>query len=287
MRSRNIIPKDILDFHTSSVLLSRLPIFAPVKRFPPGHVPHPVAFENGWGTIRTDRQLTQIHRDILDFILACHINHTKKNDIGQTFYFSAYACSRAMGRKESDIDWFKSKLDEMKNINLELADTNGKNFKCTSIVHEYGYAPESFNLNQNQFGTKNRETGERHGYTSFFVSISAAFLAIIENDLKMYYPGLVEEVMAIKSPLVKAVVRFVITHTRVNNWSADTVLNGISATRPEMDRTSRWRKIEELWQHKDVLEQFGILLSRVNGTTTFNYQQNRKVYFMKPETEVL
>lgn len=268
------------DHPTSVVSLSRLPVFAPVKKFSPGYTPRPVKWETSWGSYEAEKELTQVHRDIVEFILTHHNFRSARNSIGQRFLFSGYACMKAMRHEYPDRRWLEKKLEEMKKPNLSITGKSGS-FLCSSIVLEFGYSTNPKYSDPHKFGAK-QGAGRSH-YTPFIVTFSDSFMKLFDRDLNVYYPKLVSDIISVESGLIKAVIRFFLTHSRdITGWDAKDVLQYIHAIRGE-GKNEYNKKIQQLWQSEAVLNQFGITLSKGSRSETkISSVRHKSVYFKNP-----
>lgn len=178
------------------------------------------------------------------------------------YLINPYEILKIMRKKTNDIDWFKQKLEEMRETRLVVKEKGWS--VNVGIVIRYKYL--NGNHNTSRFGNGNL----------FAVQLSAEFLRSFSLELNVHYPRLVGDILAIGSPLVRATVRYFLTQ-RYQNIGVNKLLSTLGVS-DVSDRA--WRmKVQELRNHSQVLEKFGI---NIRGNTCF-YKQHELVWFTEPE----
>ena len=260
---------------TATVSYSRLPIFAPVKRLSPHEIKkrdndkatdNPITFNTPYGTctIVQKARLTQIHRDFIEAIITFYKKAIDPGTGDITFLVNPYELFKKMGTK-NNVTWLKQVLEDMRVTKLTV-NNSGWNV-TTGIVLRYYYQDEPEDTAITKFGKGKL----------FAVEFSREFMASFGMEINVHYPMLVDEILAISSPLIRATVRFFLTHAN-HAIGIDKVLHALGVG----DITSRGRrqKIQELRENSDILERFGITLENGN----FRYTRPAHVGFSNPNS---
>lgn len=259
---------------TTSVSQSRIPIFAPVSRIAQqkaGNKNEDTTFKTSWGscTIK-DCRLTQTHRDIVDSILTHH-EKIFKFPTGEIAYgINSYQILKKMGYKNpGDVQWLKDKLEDMRMTSM--------------IVHDLGLIIHTGVILQYAYGSNRTLITGANGKTLpgkgdlLYVQFSTQFIKIFGMEMNVHYPSHVDSICQIESPLVKAVVRFFLTHDgktyEESKYRPETLLNIlgiICLSEPDKKHLNniserRFRdKIKELLDSAPLLEKYGILFHNNN-----------------------
>lgn len=258
---------------TATISYSRQGIFAPVKRISPAEIkknqknntePAPIVFETPYGTCTLIQKprLTQIHRDIIEAVLTFHKKICFNSDGDITYLIKPYEIMNIMGRKTNDIHWFKKKLDDMQKTKLVVKESGWT--VHSGIIIRYKYL--NLNTTSNKYGNGNL----------FAIQFSAEFLRSFSLELNVHYPRLVGDILAIKSPLVRATIRYFLTQTH-QNLGVEKLLRILGVT--DISGRACRMKGQELKNNANELEKFGIFII---GNTCF-YKQNEFVWFTKPK----
>lgn len=202
-----------------------------------------------------------MHRDIIEAILTYHkqIHVSPEGDVA--YLINPYELIKKM-RSTCNMTCFKQHLEDMRATQL--------------IVNESGWTIHSGILLRYKYLEDAKETTRFGKGKTFAVQFSREFMRAFTLELNVHYPRLVEDILAIESPLIRATVRFFLTHTNTNIRTGkllDTLgIVGVS-------ERSRRLKTRELLKHSDLLEHFGITIN----SDTLKYRQHELVWFTKPK----
>ncbi len=252
---------------TSTVSQSRVPIFAPVTRKAPNKVSRGnVTFKTSWGTCTIqDCQLTQVHRDFIDSILTYHDNITRHDTGDITYYVKPYAIMKKMGWSRPNTTWFNKIIEELRTTTLHLHELSWR--ITVGIVIRHKYISSYINQNSSKFGQE----------MPYAVQFSSEFLKIFQLETRVHYPRLLDSVLAIESPLIRALVRYCFTHNNVF-IRLDNLLEILGAIDNQMSSRARRAKLAELRNSTDLLSIFGITISG----EILRYKKHDYVYFTNP-----
>lgn len=194
------------------------------------------AIQTTWGKVLvTGNILTQVHRDLIDCIIASAESTEETSDGGVAVYFNESNALRKYGNKSiSNHTWLRSKIREIRNTSIEMEDKN-KKYYAFQIIEEDGGIPE---------------TGE------FKIVFSAKYRQYIESQLTIGYLNELDKLLTINSALMKAIIRFFWTHKDAWRMDIDDLLLtvGYPSDSAQAIRSAK-REIES---NIDKLSEFGI-----------------------------
>ena len=265
--------------------------FLPVSQVPSGFKGHTFNFSNQWGNcILRDCFLTQTHQNIIDAIFD-KSKLTKVAADGQILVvFSPYDILSAIGHKhKNNHGWLAKRLDELRKVDV---DTEINGMRITGGI-----------LRKRAKSLLDNEDAQRRGgiatdvkfwYALFESEYSRFFL----HDVKVHYRELLTEIFGLKHGVTQALVRFCLSHDRVN-MTLDDVLLAIGAfdcpnpeDEPEPGRITIVTPVrtqqhirKNIRDEEEVLKRdFGIELRKMaNGREGVFYLKHPKVRFESPE----
>lgn len=270
--------KSAIYFHpTSTVSQSRLPIFASVTRVAPqkaGNKGADITFDTSFGqcTVKNCR-LTQVHRDIIDAIMSHHEKIYKPGNGDVAYGVNAYQILKSLGYSNlGDVKWLRNKLEEMRLTSIIAHEAEWTIH--TGIIVRHGYSS-----NRVMPKSKNGKVLPSQGEL-LYVQFSAEFLRAFGIESNVHYPLLVDKICQIDCALVKATVRFFMTHRGNYNIGLYKVLKSLGIRKEDMSERTFRAKIQELRDSKTILEEYGIYLN----DEMFSYpNQHGLVWFTDPE----
>jgi len=168
-----------------------------------------------------------------------------------------------MGKKDRDrTDWLKAKIEDLQSTIIVVRELNWE--VRVGIVLRQAYEIE---------------TTEKFGGGLYMVEFSGEYLRVFERELNVHYPKLVSQIAQIDSALVKATVRFFLTHRDNKRIGVDKLLATLGIDRAEMNERSYREKVKELKDNHSILESFGI----IQAGDCYTYpKQNTNVWFSDP-----
>lgn len=245
---------------TASVLASRTPVFAPSLR---GGVTN-WRISNIYGTASVQGKLTQVHRNILDAIFAFAIEKRDFENGSMEILVDPYTITKETGSSR-DYKWFKAKLHDMKQADVEIIDAEG-------LQHSGGIVCEWREANVRVPMPGGALNGER---PLLAISISSAWMRLYNTKLTVSYKELIHCIAELPTGVLQAIVRYCITQRELNK-KLDTLLEEIGAI---TSLTSRSQRFEIRKQVKEAdLSAFGI---EIRNEVVF-YKQHPKVFFRNP-----
>jgi len=222
-------------------------------------------FKNGEDSLQVrNRFLTQIHRDILDLMLA----KAEKRQTKEGFYilvseFSEYEILKALGHKyKENRKWFREKIQELQDIAIVLENPD----KRISFHILKGYMT-------------NKKTGQHavffdNSYINYFYS----------RDIGVNYKYLTCDIVALDSPVLKALIRFVIAN-KFDKFrrSLTNLLENIGINRENMSKQQYYKIIKTVKDNKDLLkDKFNIILT---NDDIVEYEYDKSISFYNKNQE--
>jgi len=221
-------------------------------------------FQNGDDSLQIrNRFLTQTHRDILDLMLA----RAEKKQIKEGFLivseFSEYEILKSLGHKfKNNTDWFREKIRELQDIAIVLENTK----KEVSFHILRGYRI-------------NKLTGQHavifdDSYINYFYS----------RDIGVSYKHLINDIVALESPIIKAIIRFILSNSfprfRLNLTKT---LENIGINKNNTSERLYRKIVSTVKNNKGVLnEKFNIIL---NSNDIFEYEYKKDILFYSKDKE--
>jgi hypothetical protein len=219
------------------------------------------AIQTTWGRVLvTGNILTQVHRDLIDCIIASAETTEETPDGGVAVYFNESNVLRKYGNKStSNHTWLRSKIREIRNTSIEMEDKN-KKYYAFQIIEEDGGFPGV--------------------YEKWKIIFSAKYRQYIESQLTIGYLNELDKLLTIDSALMKAIIRFFWTHKDAWRMGIDDLLPtvGYPSDSAQAIRAAK-REIEF---NIDKLAEFGIFA----GEEEYFVGKRRKIkklLYRKPE----
>ena len=268
--------------------------FLPVSQVPSGFECRTFNFSNQWGKcIVRDCLLTQTHQNILDAIRTNAIL-TKAAPDGQVLVvFSPYVVLRELEDKGTNHSWLNKKIEELETVRIN---TEIKGWKITSgIVRKHARS-----LIDNEDAQRRGGIAKEAKY--WYVIFESEYSRFFLHDVHLHYEALLTEIFRLKHGVTQALVRFCLSHDRVN-MALDDVLLAIGAfdcvkpeDEPEPGRVTivtpvrtQQRIRKYIRDEVEALKRdFGIELRKMaDGREGVFYLRHPKVRFESPEKPVL
>ena len=233
----------------TTVTQSRAAIFAPTKL--PTTTAAIVVVTTPWATATLKKvQLTQIHRDILDVLFTHFVPHYRR-DGSCVFVFAPYALMRHLGHRGGvNLEWLREKFEDLRIVELTIRSTAYTT--STGIV---------------------RKHRRRNDGSQYVVIFESEYLTFFRRDLAVHSEALTDRILALRSGASKALVRFLLTHSKWNKPLSITVdyLGHLQSKR------AKQRAMAAIRSEGSALEQhFGI---RIIDERTVAYEKHRLVWF--------
>lgn len=264
MTAPKIIEQSLFDCKlqetTCSIQEIRLPIFAPLKKVNPKSTIYNDFVKNKrtrevvttWGRVKIKGYLlTQVHKDLLDLII---LNADRKQwtaDDRLLIEFSSYKVLKNYGDKGANYKWFRAMLDDIMGsvIYLETNNKKGYAFHIISAMH--------YDDNKEFIG----------------ILLSKEYLEFYKENFAINYNSEIIHIISIENSILKAIVRFFLSHNNLN-IKLDDLLGAIGIKTDKKDR---------FYRHiKQTLKDSGEMLKKFNidyKNNTFYYKGNTNVKF--------
>jgi hypothetical protein len=283
----------------TSILENSIAIFLPYKRIDKSNAF--IKFENNDRTlaIKNDvfeqvevkgRLLGQIHKDVLEAILS-----TKKTFDPDDTYFkvrtTAYKLLQKMHRDTSGKKWLLKQIEHISQSRVKIYYGQDETFDFAFIssirTMEDG---KTIEINFTREYTYFLAYNELVDYSNYINDIMGLQKNIREIEEKIRQKkGIVFRAGTINQEFIKAVVRYMLTHSgkgngshiNINNLVEKLNLKNIMSKREIKDAITDLRReeIQELLQKK-----FGIHLTNDNNTITFKALENKTKQYIQPIT---
>lgn len=290
---------------TTTESQNRLPLFAAVISIKNNRDLEPITYTTSYGTCTVSGvRLTQRHKDLIEAVFAHYLDAIPESTGEVTYLIDVYRTMKAMGLSHSDTRWLAKLCEDLRLTRFAV--TEGNFNEVGGIVSHYYW--------ENATMTIGADGKYRRGH--FGIRFSASYLQIFQHELNIHYRALTEQVLAIASPLVKATVRFFLTHSdsKGKGWRGPSLTSGLHKDIPgtiisqekllvslgeqpphrdyansyegeklwEACRRKWRRKIKELDANEETLKSFGI----IKVGTNYCYNKHDKVWFHRPSTRL-
>ncbi|EAY56638.1 MAG: hypothetical protein UBAL2_80620283 [Leptospirillum rubarum] len=263
--------------------------FLPVLQVPSGFKGQTFTFSNQWGKCTVKNcLLTQTHQNIIDAIFD-KSKLTKIAPDGQILVvFSPYDILSALGHKhKNNHAWLEERLNELRKVDVE---TEIDGMEITGGILRK--RAKSLLENKDAQRRGGIATDVKYWYALFESEYSRFFL----HDMKVHYRELLTEIFGLRHGVTQALVRFCLSHDRVN-MALDDVLLTIGAfdyleDEPEPGvitivtpvRTQRQIRKNIRDEGEALKRGFGIELRKMeDGREGVFYLKHSKVLFESPE----
>lgn len=252
----------------TTVMQSRVPIFLPVSQVSPAKKQEKnSSTTTSWGEVVTKGvKLTQVHRNLLDCVMAYHFRVHKYPDGCVGFLISLRQLQKNMGINPTNHQWLVEKLDQLMETIVVVKTSNIT--LHTHIVRKHCYSQQVPMAGHGPKGGQNMYYG---------IVFEAEWMRIFEEDIKIYSADLVTKIIALHDPLLQAFVRFCLTHRQLNMSLCDvlTAIGGSSGVRQVR------RYCQKLANSAaDLQDKFGI---SIKDNIVF-YRQHKDVWIDIPQS---
>lgn len=235
----------VTKFEHSSATVSelRVPIFSPIekvshnstiaKKFARNKNIRTVSTSWGESTTRGRVLLGQQHRDILDciYLNASAFEYTSHGSM--RIFFSRRKVLIAYAGNESGKNnqaWLKTKLEEIRDTAIAFKNKKGDSYDFNIIKH----------LDYNT---------ERLMYC---IELDERYVKFYSQDLSVNYQKLLPDILSIKNSIIKTIVRFLLSHTKIK-ITLEQTLNTIGYPIAELSDVNRRAFIRELKKNTELL----------------------------------
>lgn len=231
LNSQKSCPKN----YNSTVLENRIGLFKPVKKCTEFNN-YPYLFENKYGYVQTNLILNQQHKDILEciFIAGEKINATANGcETGDlVILFTEYEILKMLYLSKTNYAWLRKKLNEIISTNITIKPNNGG---CYTF----------------KIGVKSGYLNTKKKYC--FV-VSKEYLNFFNSSLKIDYRKYVKNIVSIKEPQVRAIIRYLITFENLNIYLDKLTKYMYGEIKPRLF----YNISKSLNDSKDILKKFNI-----------------------------
>jgi hypothetical protein len=210
--------------------------------------------------------LTQTHRDILDCLLseAKDIRETPRGGV-QVVISPDGLLKGYRGNSDEDIKWIKNKIDEVQVSAIEIHSQDGLSLFSFNIISSFAYS-------------------EERGL--YVVEFSPEYCRFFNEQFTVNYTKELPALLAVKSPIIKAVVRFFWSHSKPISIHIDELLRVIGRYDMETKEAMLAKKklISYIWD----ISEFGI--SYNNQTSEFSYSKcafKNSISFVNPNKTLM
>lgn len=235
----------------SSTIQMRSNMFAPILKYKQSKLYKEFVKNNmileikiGEDTLQVrNRFLTQSHRDVLDLMIAKAKQEKYKNKDSLISRFSIYELQKSLGYKfKNDNNLMKNIIREISDANLILKDKDGREI-AFHILQGYGYSKKT-----GEFAVLFDDNYIRYFYT---------------KDIAVNYKAVIPDIVALESPILKALVRFVISNVFPKfNMNLSRLLEKIGISKEKIGLRQYQKIIKTVKDNKDILkEKFNIILT--------------------------
>ena len=265
---------DLLRFRTAPVTTAeaKLNLFAPVEK-----IQDPTKYQIYTKVYEDDRhkvsisgtRLTQIHRDILDIALF-YGSYQLEEKVAENVpirTFSLYLIQKHLQYKhKKNASWLIRKFQELKRATISIYDKKEREEIEFNIIR---VAKRSDKLQE------------------YVIVMEELYMAMFEKQISINYKELLPEILKLKHPQTKAVVRYMLSHQKGHQINIDKLLKkiGIQGSKRNFN-IHRKMILEEL---QEIGKVFNIELIKTSidgrkvGDITLKYTRHQKVKFQYPE----
>jgi len=270
-KKKELICYDKAEICNSTASQMRSLMFAPILKYKQSNAYKEfiknnmiLRFRNGDDNLQVrNRFLTQIHRDILDLILLRAEKKAVKEGFLIVSEFSEYEILKALGHKyKKHTKWFREKIQELQDIAIVLENQD----KRISFHILRGYRT-------------NKLTGQHavffdNSYINYFYS----------RDIGVNYKHLINDIVELESPVLKAIVRFVISNSFEKfKMSLVNILERLGINKENTNERQYQRIIKTVKDNKAILkEKFNIILTD-NDIIEYEFRKDISFYNINKE----
>ena len=229
-----------------------------------------IIYQDDSCTIRfKGKALTQLHRDILDIVIFFgdkSIEQKLKDNVPFRA-FSLYSILKQLGHKSKrNSKWLRNKINEIRDATITYTNKKSNEIYQFSIVKVF---KNSSKLN------------------SYIMSFDDRYFEYSKTQLSISYKNLVDEIISLKYPATKAVIRYILTHSDKFNIGIDNMLKKVGVTGSQRNfEKIRNNVLSELKEHGN---KFNIKLikktkdKRKISDYSLKYKRDKNVFIQSPK----
>ena len=280
---------------TEPVIISRLPVYAPVSRLAPNGNRSGAGrrSETSWGWVEISGPvLTWEHRRILLLSKTRAKAEKRWEDGSLSLWIDAYEVKKELGYDNGGRDHrrFLQRLRDLKATALVVKNYKTGSVTESSVLWSFSYdrektdTPAKPGIFTKTRRPKKEEKGvaepEVFSFPSLFeIRISKEYMSFFEDDLRIHHhPDLIRDLVQIRDGTIAAIVEFFLTHERTCRFTIRQAMEIIGAITPGMAKSTVSEIMAKPEKFKTELETFGIF---VEGET-LRYIRQTKVFFTNP-----
>ncbi len=259
---------------TTTARLCRGGVFLPFAKLPKGEPDATIVVtENQWGRVTLIRcRLTQTHQNILEAILvnADEMREAPDGRIG--IRYSAGKVIKYLGIKGKNHKWLYEQLNDLWSTGIEIETKEWRaRGSMLYVTHE-----SKAGMGRMIPG-KDGNRIEAHYQTVIFHPF---FKHLRMVDVAINYRALLPEILKLRHAVTQALVRFCLTHDKVNMALID-LLTALGAIREGTPERTRRQIMKNVRDEAEALERdFGIGIRKMeDGREGVFYQKHPKVWF--------
>lgn len=263
---------------TTTVRQCRGGVFLPFRKFPKGEPDTTIVVtENQWGKVTLKRcWLTQTHQNILEAIL---INADEMREAPDGRIGIRYAPGKVLkylGIRTNNYTWLYDHLDDLHATLIEI-ETKDWKAKGSMIFMSHESKSGMGRMIPGKDGSRSEARFQTVIFHPFFKHLRMV-------DAAVHYQSLLPEILKLNHAVTQALVRFCLTHDRVNIALVGllTVLGALQEETPERTRRHIMKNVRD---EAEALERyFGILVRKMeDGKEGIFYRKHPKVWFESPK----
>jgi hypothetical protein len=265
---------ELTRFRTAPVTTTeaKLNLFAPVDKIydHSKYQIYTVVYEDSRNKVSVSgTRLTQIHRDILDIALF-HGSYRIEDEIEQTIpvrTFSLYEIQKHLQYKNRyNNKWLIEKLQELKRATIVIYDKEMK---------------EEIEFNIIRVAKRSDKIQE------FILVFEELYFQFFEKQVSIDYKELLPDILSLKHPQTKAVVRYLLSHTAGHQINIDKALQKVGVIGGNRNlEVSRKYVLDEL---QEIGDKFNIEIikttsdARKKSDITLKYTRHKEVKIYNPQ----
>ena len=236
-----------------------------------------ITFQNQWASLKIPAKynhLTQVHLNILDLIFANATETLKLQNGELVVKFSVWKILKALGQMGYNYEWLKDKLDDLQTT-LTILKT--KNYELHETILHFHKWTKTANPDSPKNCFNNDNYGKLYG-----VCFNSSFVKFFDIDVNLSYIKILPDILSLKSGVLQAFVRFVISHDKLNMKLID-VLMSIRAFDDNITTRTKERILKKINDNANILfSKFQIKIE--NGIVYYDHSNTDKVYFLNNHT---
>ena len=279
---------------TEPVIISRLPVYAPVSRLAPNgnRSESGRRFETSWGWVELSGPvLTWEHRRILLLSRTRAKSERLWEEGSLSLWIDAYEVKKELGYSNggSGHNRFMQRLRDMKTAVLVVKNNKTGRMVESSVLWSFSYDQEKTDtpgkrgiFTQTRRPKKEKESEEPEvfsGPSLFEIRISKEYMSLFGDDLRIHHtPDLIRDLIQIEDGMIASIVSFFLAHKEKCRYKIRRVLEIIGSLEERLSKGTVSKLMAKTKKFKTELGNFGIY---VDGECLL-YERNKKVFFTNP-----